>query len=104
MSFPGLIERSFRAVTTHLGGEDVVYAPGVGGAVTVKGKFDENHALILDGNVETIGPAVFLWLADLPTDPDTDDPQLTIRGQGYMVHRRVRNSAGGILLHLHRAS
>lgn len=105
MSFGSDVASMDRSVIALLGDdESVVYVASSGASVTVRGVFHDEHALLMDGNVETTGPAVFLRLPDLPSDPDSDDPTLTIRGRSYVPHRRQRDSLGGILLYLHRVS
>lgn len=43
---------------------------------------------------------MFLRLSDLPTDPQVDDPQLTIKGIVYRVVERIPDDMGGIVLTL----
>jgi hypothetical protein len=106
MAFADLVATVDRATRDHLGGVDVVYAPAVGDPVTVEGLFDENFVLIDDSEagVEQTGPAVFLRLDELPTDPAVDDPILTIEGKVYKVRGRRRDSLRGIRLLLHLRS
>lgn len=103
MSFEDLVEQVDRVVQTALGGELVTYAPAVGLPVSVTGVFDAQYVLArgtAGAGVETQGPAVFLLLDDLPTDPEDDDPMLTIRGVGYRVVERRPDGMGGIVLAL----
>jgi len=87
-------------------GSDVLYTPGVGSAVTVRGVFDERHRL--PGGPSEIdvdrgwGPAVFLTLADLPTDPETDTATITIGGVAYTVHETHKDGLGGVLCLLNK--
>lgn len=111
MSFSDLVAAADRAAQAALGGEAVTYTPTVGApppaAVQVTGIFDEKYVLAVgsaDTGVETIGPAVFLRLEDLPVDPEDDEPTLTIRGVDYRVHARPRDGMGGIVLALRRSS
>jgi hypothetical protein len=86
-------------------GESVAYAPSVGDPVTVTGIFDEAFALIdpATGTVESLAPAVWLRLADLPVDLEDDDPTLTIRGRTYRPRQRERDGEGTVRMLLHRA-
>lgn len=97
MAFADLIALADRAAQDHLGGVSVVYAPEVGAPVTVVGIFDENYFYADPGQagVETITPAVFLRLEDLPTDPGEDNPTITIAGQDYTVRQRPTDGIGG---------
>lgn len=107
-TFAELVEATDRAAQTHLGGEDVVYQPAAGAAATVTGIFDAPHALAKgdpEAGVEVALPSVFLRLADLPTDPEDDDPILTIRGVAYRVTGRPGpDGYGGIVLTLRRVT
>ncbi len=107
MSFADLVESTDRLAQEHLGGVDVIYQPGTGGPVTVRGIFDENFVLVDAGEagVEQVTPVVHLRLEDLPSDPATDDPTLAIAGKVYRVrHRQVDGApGGGIRLYLHRS-
>ena len=99
MAFADLIALTDRSVQAHLGGVPVTYAPGVGNAVTVLGIFDENYSLVDQGNagVETIVPAVFLRLEDLPSDPREDNPIITIGLVEYTVRERPTDGVGGAI-------
>jgi hypothetical protein len=88
-------------------GESVTYAPAAPGVpVTVTGIFDEAFALVdpATGTVESLAPAVWLRLADLPVDPEDDDPTLTIRGRTYRPRQRERDGEGTVRMLLHRVS
>jgi hypothetical protein len=103
MSFADLIAAADRVVHSKLGGEVVTYAPEVGDAVPVTGIFDEQYVLAkgtAEAGVETLGPAVFFRLEDLPVDPEDDEPTLTIRGDAYRVIERRPDGMGGIVLAL----
>jgi hypothetical protein len=88
-----------------LGGVPVIYQPAAGPAVPVTGIFDDPY-LLTQGNaeagVETRAPTVFLQLADLPTDPMTDDPILTIGDVDYRVFARRPAGLGSIVLDLRK--
>lgn len=105
MTFAELVAQADRAVQTSLGGELVAYAPATGSPIQVTGVFDEQYVLAkgsADAGVETLGPAVFLRLEDLPIDPETDEPTLWIRGLDYRVTERRSDGIGGIVLALRR--
>jgi hypothetical protein len=82
-----------------------VYQPAVGDPVAVTGLFDSGYQANLYGfdGAERHDPVVFFVIADLPTDPDTDEPTLTVRGLDYKVRERVRDGLGGIRLKLYLA-
>lgn len=106
MSYSDLVARADDLARDHLGGVSVTYAPVVGDSVVVAGIFDANYVLIdPDGElrVEMVGPAVFLRMNEIPTDPDLDDPTITVAGNTYSVRARRKDSLGGIVLMLHRA-
>lgn len=104
MTFADQIELADRAVLATLGGVEVSYQPLVGDPVNVQGLFDDRFVLVERDNdgVESVGPAVFLRLDDLPTNPDDDDPLLTIGSVVYKVRERLVDGLGGIRLLLHR--
>ncbi len=104
MSFADLVAGIDRATRNLLGGVSVSYQPAFGIAVTVQGMFDAQYLLVANGEagVEQRGPAVFLRLEDLPTDPEEDeDPWVTINGISYQVTARKPDGQGGIVLLLH---
>ena len=105
MAFADLIAGVDRAAQKLLGGETVIYHPAIGEPVNVTGIFDAQFVLDKgDGNagVETLGPAVFLRLEDLPADPEQDEPTLTIGGVDYRVIEHRPDGLGGIVLALRR--
>lgn len=106
MSFAALLEFVDRAAIAALGdSEAVTYTPEVGAAVQLTGIFDANYVLAkgtAEAGVETLGPAVFLRLEDLPGDPEDDEPTLTIKGVDYRVIERRPDGIGGIVLALRR--
>lgn len=104
MGFADLLAVGDRLVRERLG-EPVTYTPGDGAPVTVTGVFDAAYQRVDLGTVgvSSVGPAVFLSLADLPTDPETDpNCTITVGGVTYTAHT-VEPTAGGVLLHLHRS-
>lgn len=101
--FAALVELIDRSVLDVLGGEAVVYQPADDDPVEVTGVFDARYVLAKgdpEAGVETLGPAVFLRLDDLPTDPELDDPILIIRALEYRVIERRTDGIGGIVLAL----
>lgn len=125
MGFAELIPLVDRTVVDLLGDEPVIYQPSASGggsfsgafshafssvafpaAVEVTGIFDASYLLVRadadGGALETVVPAVFLELADLPTDPMTDDPTLIIRGTTYRVFERRPADFGSIVLALRK--
>ena len=97
-----------RDVMALLGGITFVYTPDGGGPVPVTGMFDENYLFVegdpAHGGVETLAPAVFVRRGDLPTDPELDDPVLTIRGVNYSVVECKPDSVGGMVFRLAKRS
>jgi hypothetical protein len=90
-------------------GEDVVYTPGAGQPVTVRGIYDRGY-LVVDGGglgdagVMTSKPAVSVMLADLPTDPKTDTAaRITIGGQVFKVWKPEYDGKGRAVLVLQLA-
>lgn len=104
MSFDAAILAAARAALVHLGGA-VTYTPGVGDPAAVRGIFDATFVLVdtnSNAGVASEGPAVFLVLADLPSDPETDeDARVTVAGTTYRAHTVKKDGQGGVLLLLH---
>lgn len=105
MGFADLLSVADQRVRQRTG-ETLIYTPGVGAAVSVAGVFDlEHHVTDLGGaGVDGYAPAAFVALADLGSDPETDEAAtITARGVTYSIHE-VRKTAGQVLLLLHRAA
>jgi len=104
MTFSALLERADVAVRGILGGT-VNYAPSVGIAVDVTGIFDAVYVKVDAGEagVSSTGPAVFLRLEDLPSDPTTDAATVTVAGIAYSIREAEPDGQGGVLLLLHKA-
>jgi len=122
MGFAERVARVDRSVRRILGGEPVIYRIGGGGGmfsaafsaafagapaaheVVVTGIFDAQYVLQADqtAGVCATAPAVFLQLADLPTDPEVDDPILTIRGVDYRVDHPETAGMGSVVLILRK--
>jgi hypothetical protein len=85
-------------------GEDVVYTPGVGAPVTVRGIFDAAYqdVPVGDPGVASSGPAVFLRLSDLPSDPRSDTgAKITRSAVVYLAHTVRADGLGGVIMLLH---
>lgn len=105
IDFASLVASMDGMITSSKMATIVTYTPEVGPAVEIKGIFDANYVLAkgtAEAGVETLGPAVFLRLSDLPVDPEDDEPTLTIRDVEYRVIERRPDSLGGIVLALRR--
>lgn len=114
MTYAGLVANADRAAQKLLGGELVTYTPQAGGPEEVTGIFDAQYVLVkgtAEAGVEARGPAVFLRLEDLPTDPEQDEPTITIHAAAnrpaelvgaYRVRERMPDDMGGIVLGLRK--
>lgn len=114
MGYADLVAKADRVALRELGGEPVTYAPQVGAPVVVTGIFDAQYVLAkgsAEAGVEMRVPAVFLRLEDLPTDPEQDDPTITIGAApgrtaslvgNYRVREHEPDGMGGIVLGLHK--
>lgn len=122
MGFADLVARVDRTAQRVLGGEPVIYRVGGGGGafspafspafagapgaheVTVTGIFDTPYLLSQGDQQAGVGvatPSVFLRRDELPTDPEVDNPLLTIRGVVYrVVGGGEPDGLGGITLRL----
>lgn len=105
MSFVDLLQTADVAVRGHLGGT-VTYTPSVGAPVDVAGVFDAAHVEVDPGQISmasSVGPAVFVRLADLPSDVDSDTgARITNAGVAYTIHTVKPDGLGGAHLLLHR--
>lgn len=86
-------------------GEQTLYEPAEGPAVSVVGIFDAPHVHVDVGpaGVSSNGPAVSYLLVDLPSDPDEDEPVITVRGVRYDVADTQKDDVGAVRLRLHVA-
>lgn len=103
MGFSDLLAGADSVVRAKLG-DAVTYTPGTGAPVTVNGVFDSAYVLAESGRggVATSGPAVFLSLADLPSDPTKDlAARVTVNGVTYKPREPKPDGLGGVLLLLH---
>jgi Phage Head-Tail Attachment len=96
-------DRSVRGIL----GESITYTPGASAGVVVSGIFSEQYTRVDPGGnpgVSSTGPAVFLTLADLPSDPRTDiAARVTVGGVVYAIHEVQPDGLGAVHLLLHRA-
>lgn len=107
MSFDALLANADRLTREQLG-ESIVYTPGTGSPVTVDGVFDDAFVVagmdVGEAGIATSGPAVFLTLTDLPSDPQVDTAATVTRvktGLSYTTHTPRPDGQGAILLLLH---
>jgi hypothetical protein len=104
MSFGSLLASADRAALATVGAA-VRYAPSSGAPVDVVGIFDAAYVRVDGGGhlgVVSSGPAVFLRLEDLPSDPEEDAPAITVDGVSYSVKDPSKDGQGGVLLRLFR--
>lgn len=105
-NFSELLQRVDLGVRGRLG-ESIVYTPTVGSPITVEGVFDNAYVRALSANepgVMSSGPAVFLRLEDLPSDPMADTGAIITRGTTtYTAHEVKPDGFGGVLLLLSEA-
>lgn len=98
MAFSDLVESVDSAVRSTLGGEStIVYTPTVGDAETVEGVFDliavESEFGV--AREQDRIPAVFVRLADLPSDPESDNATITVDGTDYAIRECEPDSISG---------
>jgi hypothetical protein len=101
-----LLETADRAALAQWG-TPVVYTPGNGSpAATVTGIFSNASQIASSDGLQVIGtqPRVFLRLEDLPSDPSSDEPTVTINGTTYTVDNPQVDGEGGVSLTLYRVS
>jgi hypothetical protein len=106
VSFASFLATADRSVRGILGGP-VTYTPGTGAPVVVQGVFDAAfvHADLGEAGVSTSGPAVFLTLADLPSDPSADlAATVTVGGITYKPREVQPDGLGGVRLLLRQTS
>ncbi len=101
MDFTAHIQRVDAVVTGAPLGGPVTYTSGVGVAVNVRGVFDALYVKVDAGNtgVSSSGPAMFLRLADLPSDPSDDvAARVTVAGTEYKIREAEPDGLGGVRL------
>lgn len=108
MAFADLVEAADRAVQDELDAVTFTYTTELGAIFPdLVGMFDELYVLAkgsAEAGVETLGPAIFVRLEDLPEVPEDDEPTLTIGGVDYRVTERRPDGMGGIVLPLRRVT
>lgn len=84
-------------------GSTVTYSPSSGSPVDVSGVFDAAYIRVDAGQagISSSGPAVFLTISDLPSDPTTAVATVTVAGTTYSVREAQPDGMGGVLLLLH---
>lgn len=106
MSFSSLLAARDATVRDVLG-QSITYTSGAGTVATVSGVFDAHYVRVDAGQagVATVGPAVFLGLADLPSDPVADaSVRVTVGGVVYAAHEVEPDGLGGVVMLLHRTT
>ncbi len=110
MAWPALLAAVDRAILQGDLGGTVRYTPSAGAPVDVRGIFDAAYVRVGAGGAGAVsqGPAAFVRLADLPTDPEDDpDPIVTVEEPvgvftPYSVREVHRDGQGGAVLDLDR--
>ena len=107
MGFADALALGDAALRGILGGS-ITYTPTVGEAVVVDGVFDAAFQVV-DGvgssAVMSVGPAVFLTLDDLPSDPETDTAAtVTVASVAYLPHTVKKDGQGGVVLLMHKVT
>lgn len=103
MSFQDLLASADRSVRKLLG-QTVTYTPGAGSPVEVRGVFDARYQRLEAGEtgVSSTGPAVFLRLDELPSNPSSDLARtVTINGVVYRPFEVMPDGLGGVHMLLH---
>jgi hypothetical protein len=103
VSWAALVAQLDVTLVEHFG-EPTTYTPATGAPVSLSGIFDAAYVRAAAGEagVSSVAPAVFYTLADLPVDPEDDDPEITIGDRTYRVIETKKDGQGGVLLLLHR--
>ena len=107
MGFAENVGRVDRSARQLLGGEEMLYkAGGIGPGTPVTGIFDAAYVLQSRGDdvgVCATAPAVFLQLADLPSDPQVDTAATIVRsGITYKVDHPETAGMGSVHLVLRK--
>lgn len=107
MAFDAQLGALDDAVLGHLAGsETIAYRPGSGFQVELRAIFEEAFQILAadDLRVMSSGPAVFVRLEDLPSDPETDrEARVLVNGTVHRIARVQADGQGGAVLILHRA-
>lgn len=109
MGFAENLAAADRSVRTLLGdSEAITFTPGTGSPAQVTGIFDAAYQRVDpvgQAGISTVGPAVFLSLSDLPSDPSADLSATITRGKTGITYKPWQvepDGMGGVLLHLHQ--
>ena len=89
----------------HLKSAQLIRYLSVLGSVDVEGIFDRRYMFVPAGTagVADYAPAVFLRLADLPSNPLVDaSARIAVGGNEYVIVEPQVDETGGVLLILHR--
>lgn len=100
MSWESLLSTADQAVKSGFS-RATTYTPEGGDPVEVRGIYDAAYVSATPGtpNVSTSAPAVFYLLADLPSDPEHDDPTIVVGTESFKVIEVKKDSnAAGVLL------
>lgn len=97
MTWPGLVANADAALLAVLG-VGTTYVTGAGVTAQPKGIFTAAYVRVEAGHagVSSQTPAVFYRLVDLPSDPDEDEPTITIDGVSYAGREVEKNGQGGV--------
>lgn len=112
MEFADLLTLADTSVRKGSIGNAMTYTPGVGAAVQVRGIFDAAYerADVGPSGVASVGPAAWLVLTDLPSDPQTDSGCLVspaagpCAGQVFRAHTVEPDGQGTVRLLLNQVS
>jgi hypothetical protein len=87
-------------------GTPTTYQRSGGSPLPIAGIFDAAYVHVETGEagVQSVGPAVFYRLGDLPADPETEttNPVITINGVQYEATEVQKDGQGGVRLLLHK--
>lgn len=103
MAWTDFLEKTDEAALSILG-SNVTYSSG-SSSTTVRGIFERQHSRSVDPDAAGVisggvdgGPAVFLRLSDLPTDPESDaNASVIVGGVVYTVRKAIKDGHGGVL-------
>ncbi len=102
MAFTDLVMTGDVALRGILGGS-LIYTPGTGSPVTVKGIFDQAYVRLDTGEagIASASPAAFFTLSDLPSDPSADvAAQVTALGVTYRITEAKPDGIGAVIVFL----
>jgi hypothetical protein len=105
VSFDAQVSRLDAAVLAAFS-TPTTYQRSGGSPVPIAGIFDAAYVRVEVGEagVQSVGPAVFYRLQDLPADPETEtvNPVITINGVQYEPTEVQKDGVGGVRLLLHK--